>query len=138
MTRLCLHLAQCLLRRHDTTVLHRQRLQACTVQLRRIRRDGVGYDHGLKAFMKGTARRVLDADLSDGSGDENRVDAVRDQQIGEPRAVESVVTVLVDLLLALQWNQLVDYGDAVALTLDVTVCAPEAGPAAADGGRDLG
>src|SRR5260370_23562963 len=94
---LSLQLAHGFARRYDPTVLHRQGRQARAMELGRVRGDGIGDDRGLEALMKSASRRVLDADLRDRTGDEDRVDAMRDEQIGEPRAMKSVVTVLVDL-----------------------------------------
>src|SRR5439155_75425 len=78
----------------------RQRLQARAVELGRVRRNGVGHDRSLEALVEGAARRVLDADLRDSAGDEHRVDVAGVQQVGQARAMEPVVAVLVDLVLA--------------------------------------
>ena len=103
-----------------------------------VRGDGVGDDRGLEALVKSASRGVLDANLRDGSRDENGVDVMCDQQVSEPCAMESVVTVLVDLSLLGPRRQLVDDGHAIALPLDVAICAHEARPAAAHGRRNRG
>src|SRR5437899_10606375 len=108
------------------------------MKVRRIGGDGVGDDSGLESLMKSTARGVLDTNLRDRTGDENRIDVMCDEQVGEPCAVKSVVTVLVDLSLSLTWRQLIDDGHAITLPLDVAIGAHEARPAATDGRRDGG
>ena len=69
------------------------------MEVRFVRGDGVGEDSDLETFMEGTSRSVFDADLRDRSRNQNRVNVVRDQQVGEPGAMESVVSVFVHLVL---------------------------------------
>src|SRR6266849_6749336 len=133
---LSLQLAHGFVRRYDPTVLHRQGLEARAMKVRRVGGHSICDDCGLEALMKGAPSRVLDANLRDCAGKEDRIDAMRDEHIGEPRAMKSVVTVLVDLGLSLLRRQLVDDGHAIALTFDVAVGAHEAGPAAAHRRRD--
>src|SRR5207253_2530941 len=97
---------------------------------RRVRRDRVRDDSGLKALMESAPGCVLDADLSDGTGDEDGVHGVRDQKIGQPSAMEPVVAVLVDLGLTGMRRELIDHGHAVALALDVAIATHVSGPAA--------
>src|SRR5438477_4386402 len=113
-----LQLTNGLVRHQNPAVLHRQGLQACAMKVGCVRGDGVGDDRGLEALMKGASRGVLDANLRDGSRDENGIDVMCDEQVGEPCAMESVVTVLVDLSLLGPWRQLVDDGHAIALPID--------------------
>src|SRR6266849_131667 len=133
---LSLQLAHGFVRRYDPTVLHRQCLEALAMKVRRVGGHGICDDRGLEALMKGAPSRVLDANLRDRAGNEDRIDAMCDEHIGEPRAMKSVVTVLVDLALSLPRRQLIDDGHAIALALDIAVGAHEARPAAAHRRRD--
>src|SRR4029077_11337714 len=76
---LSLQLANGVVRRYDAAVLHRQGLQARVMMSRRVRGNGIRDDRCLEALMKSASSGVLDANLRDRAGDEDRIDAMCDE-----------------------------------------------------------
>src|SRR5439155_4710803 len=83
-------------RRRDPAELGGNAAQRGSVQLAIVRRDGIRDDDGWVTRMEGAMNRVFDADLSDGAGDDQGLDALRLEDLGQDGVVEGAVSVLVD------------------------------------------
>src|SRR5438874_7089562 len=82
-------------RRLDPAELGGNAAQRGCMKLAIVGRDGVRDDDGWVTRMEGAMNRVFDADLSDGAGDDQRLDALRLEDLGQGSVVERAVSVLV-------------------------------------------
>src|SRR5207237_2467401 len=95
-------------RRLDPAELDGNAAQRGGVKLAIVRRDGIRDDDGWVTRMEGAMNRVFDADLSDGAGDDQGLDALRLEDLGQDGVVEGAVSVLVDDMVTGRDRQLVD------------------------------
>src|SRR5215218_7969081 len=124
-------LADYLRRRRHPPKLERKVLQYRGVQVRHVRGDGIGDDGRAVAALGALAGRLLDANLADGAGYQNRLDFAFLQEIVEVGVVEGAVAEFLDDRFAGLGVELLDDVRAVERIGDVSIDALNALPAAA-------
>ena len=81
-------------RRRDPAELGGDATQRGCMKLAIVRRDGIRDDDGRITSVEGAMHSVFDTDLGDGAGDDQGLDALRLEDLGQDGVVEGAVSAL--------------------------------------------